>query len=33
VPVTFKQSIAADEALRTRTDARTLTFTLSTAAP
>jgi hypothetical protein len=33
VPVTFKQSIAADEPLRTGTYSKTLTFTLSTTQP
>jgi hypothetical protein len=33
VPVTFRQSIAADEALRTGNYARTLAFTLSTTSP
>ena len=33
VTVTFKQAIGADEALRTGTYAKTLTFTLSTTQP
>jgi hypothetical protein len=33
VPVTFKQSIAAGEALRTGTYSKMLTFTLSTTTP
>ena len=33
VPVTFKQSIAANEPLRTGTYSKTLTFTLSTTTP
>jgi hypothetical protein len=33
VPVTFKQSIAANEALRTGVYSKTLTFTLSTTTP
>ena len=33
VPVTFKQSIGADEALRTGNYSKTLTFTLSTTTP
>ena len=33
VPVTFKQSIGANEALRTGNYTKTLTFTLSTTTP
>jgi hypothetical protein len=33
VTVTFKQAIGANDALRTGTYAKTLTFTLSTTAP
>jgi hypothetical protein len=33
VPITFKQSIAANEPLRTGTYSKTLTFTLSTTTP
>jgi hypothetical protein len=33
VPITFKQSIAANEPLRTGTYSKTLTFTLSTTMP
>jgi hypothetical protein len=33
VAIDFKQSIRADDALRTGTYSRTLTFTLSTTAP
>ena len=33
VPVTFKQAIGANDALRTGTYSKTLTFTLSTTTP
>jgi hypothetical protein len=33
VPITFKQSIGANDALRTGTYSKTLTFTLSTTTP
>ena len=33
VPVTFKQAIGANDALRTGSYAKTLTFTLSTTTP
>jgi hypothetical protein len=33
VPITFKQSIAANEPLRTGAYSKTLTFTLSTTTP
>ena len=33
VTITFKQAIGANDALRTGTYAKTLTFTLSTTAP